>query len=275
MDEQEEYWLNNEPAVIFVTALKDLGLPYSCEEWGNRGIEGYPLIVEDPAIAEHSIMLDWLHDSNNAFPTYAILDHTMKVRAKPQPYLNNSNSNQCDGSRDTIDNWDGGNTNDFIAQLIEECGSLCTPCNEDDPNDSDDDGISDDCDDCEGYDDDIDTDQDDIPDACDECPNDVDNDIDEDGICGDEDECPNDPNNDLDEDGICGDLDLFPDCHNQSGDLNDDLTIDIQDIMLLLNIILEDLDTISDCQLKDADFNRDQTVNISDIVGMISVILGN
>ena len=269
MDEQEEYWLNNEPAVIFVTALQDLDQPRSCEDWGDRGIEGYPLILEDPGT-----MFTWLHDSYNAFPTYAILDHTMTVRAKPWQYSNNSNSNSCDGSNDIIDGWNGGNANDFIAQLIEECGVLCEPCDPNDPNDTDGDGIGDDCDNCPGYDDNIDTDQDNIPDGCDECPDDADNDLDQDGICGDIDECPNDPDNDLDNDGICADSDLFPDCHNYPGDLDDNVVIDIQDIILMLNIILEDSDNISNCQRKDADVNADRVVNINDIISMVSTIIG-
>ena len=250
MDAQEEYWHETNPAVIFMIALQDLNQPHSCEDWGEKGIEGYPLIVEDPGT-----MFTWLHDSWNAFPTYAILDHTMTVRAKPWPYSSNGNSNSCDGTNNTIDNWNGGDANDFIAQLIEECGSLCDPCDSNDPNDSDGDGIGDDCDNCEGYDDNLDADQDEIPDGCDDCPDDFDNDI--------------------DGDGICGDIDLFPDCHNQAGDLNDDLTIDIQDIVLMLTIILEESDSISACQLKDADFNGDRIVNINDIIGMISIIINN
>ena len=140
MDEQEEYWHETNPAVIFVIALQDLDQPHSCEDWGDKGIEGYPLIVEHPGT-----IFTWLHDSWNAFPTYAILDHTMTVRAKPWTYSNNSNTSPCDGSNDTIDNWNGGNANDFIAQLIEECGSLCEPCDQNDPNDSDGDGTGDDC----------------------------------------------------------------------------------------------------------------------------------
>ena len=268
MDEQEEYWHETNPAVIFMIALQDLDQPYSCEDWGDNGIEGYPLIVEDPGT-----MFTWLHDSWNAFPTYAILDHTMTVRAKPWTYSNNSNTSPCDGSNDTIDNWSGGNANDFIAQLVEECGSLCDPCDSNDPNDSDGDGIGDDCDNCEGYDDNLDADQDGIPDGCDDCPDDSDNDIDQDGICGDIDECPEDADNDIDQDGICGDMDLYPDCHNQPGDLNDDLSIDIQDVILILDIILEESDSITLCQLKDADFNENRIININDIIGMIGIIL--
>lgn len=272
MDEQEEYWLTNNPAVFFITALQDVGQPYTCEEWGDRGIEGYPLIVEDP---NSGLMFGWLHDSWNALPSYVILDHTMTVRAKPWPYSNNGNSNSCDGSNNTIDGWNGGDANDFISQLIDECGVLCLPCDQNDSNDSDNDGIGDDCDNCEGYDDNIDLDQDNIPDGCDECPNDSDNDLDGDQICGDVDDCPNDPDNDIDNDQICSDLDLFPNCHNFPGDLDDNIIVDVQDIILVLNIILEDSDSISICQEKDADLNSDRLVNIVDILGMISIILGN
>ena len=58
MDEQEEYWHETNPAVVFITALQDLNQPYSCEEWGDRGIEGYPLIVEHPGT-----MFTWLSGS--------------------------------------------------------------------------------------------------------------------------------------------------------------------------------------------------------------------
>ena len=272
MDDQEQYWHETNPAVVFMIALQDLNQPHSCEAWGNQGIEGYPLIVEDP---DPGVMFGWLHDSWNAFPTYAILDHTMEVRVKPWPYSSNGNSASCDGSNATIDNFNGGNANDFIAQLIEECGVLCEPCDQNDPNDTDGDGIGDDCDNCEGYDDNIDTDQDNIPDGCDQCPDDPDNDLDGDGICGDIDECPNDFDNDLDGDGICGDTDLFPDCHNQPGDLDDNEYIDVNDIILTLSIILDESDTISACQLKDADFNADRTVNINDIIGMVYIIINN
>ena len=270
MDAQEEYWHDTNPAVFFITTLQDLNQPYSCEQWGNQGIQGFPLIVEDPGT-----MYSWLHDSWNAFPTYAILDHTMTVRAKPWPYSNNGNNNSCDGSNNIIDGWNGGNANDFIAQLIEECGVLCEPCDQNDPNDTDGDGIGDDCDNCQGYDDNIDTDQDSIPDGCDECPDDPDNVLDNDQLCGDIDECPNDSDNDLDNDGICGDVDFYPDCHNYPGDLDDDVIIDIQDILLVLNIILDETDSISDCQKKDADVNGDRIVNINDIIKMIDIIIGN
>ena len=49
----------------------------------------------------------------------------MTVRAKPWTLENNSNTSSCDGSENTINNWTGGSTNDFIQQLVDECGELC------------------------------------------------------------------------------------------------------------------------------------------------------
>ena len=73
-------------------------------------------------------MFSLLHDSWNAFPTFAIIDHTMTVRAKPWTLSSNSNTNSCDGNSNTINGFSGGNTSNFIQQLVDECGSLCEPC---------------------------------------------------------------------------------------------------------------------------------------------------
>ena len=65
------------------------------------------------------------HDSWNAFPTFVIIDHTMTVRAKPWTLENNSNTSSCDGSNSSVSGWSGGNTNNFLQQLVDECGDLC------------------------------------------------------------------------------------------------------------------------------------------------------
>ena len=91
-------------------------------------------------------MFSLFHDSWNAFPTFALLDHTMTVRAKPWTLDSNSNTNACDGSNNTVNGWSGGNTTNFIQQLLDECGSLCEECSG--TVDSDGDGIADECDDC-------------------------------------------------------------------------------------------------------------------------------
>ena len=91
-------------------------------------------------------MFGLFHDSWNAFPTFALLDHTMTVRAKPWTLSSNTNSNSCDGTSNTINGWSGGSTSDFIQQLVDECGPLCEECSG--TVDSDGDGIADECDDC-------------------------------------------------------------------------------------------------------------------------------
>jgi hypothetical protein len=91
-------------------------------------------------------MFGLFHDSWNAFPTFALLDHTMTVRVKPWTLDSNTNSNSCDGTSTTINGFSGGSTSDFIQQLVEECGSLCEECSG--TTDSDGDGIADECDDC-------------------------------------------------------------------------------------------------------------------------------
>ena len=47
MDANHEMWADN-PNVFFFTALGDLNQPYSCTQWGNFGIAGVPVIIEDP-----------------------------------------------------------------------------------------------------------------------------------------------------------------------------------------------------------------------------------
>ena len=82
-----------------------------------------PLILDENQSSTGFFSL--FHDSWNAFPSFVLIDHTMTVRAKPWTLENNSNSNSCDGSENTINNWTGGSTNDFIQQLVDECGELC------------------------------------------------------------------------------------------------------------------------------------------------------
>ena len=65
------------------------------------------------------------HDSWNAAISFVLIDHTMTVRAKPWTLESNSNSSYCDGSESTVNYWNGGSTNDFIQQLVDECGELC------------------------------------------------------------------------------------------------------------------------------------------------------
>ena len=107
--------------VKFVTSLTDPGQPYSCDSWQSSfGNSEAPLVIDENQSSTGLFSL--LHDSWNAFPTFAIIDHTMTVRVKPWTLDSNSNSNSCDGSNTTIDGFSGGDTDDFLMQLIEECG---------------------------------------------------------------------------------------------------------------------------------------------------------
>ena len=120
MDAHEAYWAEQSSAVTFIMGLQDLNQPYSCEQWGNQGVSGAPIIVE-----HDGHLFDLFHDSWNAFPTYVLIDHTMTVRAKPWTYNSNSNTNPCDGSNSSVSGWSGGDTENFLQQLVDECGSLC------------------------------------------------------------------------------------------------------------------------------------------------------
>ena len=82
-----------------------------------------PLVLDENQSSTGFFSL--FHDSWNAFPTFVLIDHTMTVRAKPWTLENNSNTNSCDGTNSSISGWSGGNTNNFLQQLVDECGSLC------------------------------------------------------------------------------------------------------------------------------------------------------
>tara|TARA_Y100001970_G_scaffold263936_1_gene349943 strand:+ start:877 stop:1347 length:471 start_codon:yes stop_codon:yes gene_type:complete len=155
-------------------------------------------------------MFSLLHDSYNAYPTFALIDHTMTVRGKPWTLSSNGNSNTCDGSNNLISGWSGGSTANFIQQLVDECGALCEGCS----------GT-------------VDTDGDGIADECDDCNN----------MLGDIDD--NMQNNVLDIvqvvnmilSGGANSLG-FNECEKADADLNGDGTINILDVIQLVNLVL-------------------------------------
>ena len=77
---------------------------------------------------------------------------------------------------------------------------------------------------------------------------------------------------DTDGDGLADECD---DCLNLSGDINDDMIIDILDLVSVVNIILNVTTNAPDCQLSDADLQNDGEINILDIVLIINMILSN
>ena len=108
-------------------SLADPGQPYSCEQWQAVSSADSPLII-DPNQAGNfnsTPYYNLYHDSWFATPTFVLIDHTMTIRAKPWTLTNNTNTSSCDGTSNTIDGWSGGNTSNFLQQLVDECGDLC------------------------------------------------------------------------------------------------------------------------------------------------------
>ena len=184
---------------------------YTAEEWQAVGTSSSPLTIDSDQSGSPT-MLSLFYDSwGGATPTYALIDHTMTVRAKPYPLSGNGNPTGCDV--DSMDGWSGGSTSSFIQQLLDECGPQCLPCNATSNVDSDGDGIFDECD----------------------------------------------------------------DCSNIPGDVSDNLSIAVEDIVLVVSIILSggiDSPDFDDCQKTDADLNGDNHVSVLDIIRIINIILG-
>ena len=101
-------------------------------------------------------------------------------------------------------------------------------------------------------------------------------DQDDDGVENDYDNCPSEYN--PDQSDIDGDQigDVCDDCHNFLGDVNDDMSLDILDIVGVVGIILTggtNSPDHTDCEKEDADYNMDGTINILDVIGIIGDIL--
>ena len=80
---------------------------------------------------------------------------------------------------------------------------------------------------------------------------------------------------DSDGDGLGDECD---DCNNMSGDINDDMVIDILDIVNVVNMILTggvNSSDFTECEKSDADYDSNGTINILDVIQIINVVLGN
>ncbi len=99
-------------------------------------------------------------------------------------------------------------------------------------------------------------------------------DADNDGIYNGMDNCPDDYNPtqaDTDEDGVG---DACDPCNNlvwTGGDLNANLTLDIADVLILVNILIDGYG--SQCQIESADMNIDGLVNVLDVIVIVQYIL--
>ena len=74
-----EDWFSENPNVVIMTNLDDIGQPYSCQQWGDRhqyyNEDVYPLMTDDGNL---DVIWGWLN-TGSAFPSTAYIDHTMTV----------------------------------------------------------------------------------------------------------------------------------------------------------------------------------------------------
>jgi hypothetical protein len=102
-----EDWYSENPNVVVITNLDDIGQPYSCTQWGDRHLyyndQIYPLMTDD---GNQDILWGWLQ-TGGAFPSTAYIDHTMTVYYK-------ANNPSFGPATATID------------AMLNECGDLCT-----------------------------------------------------------------------------------------------------------------------------------------------------
>ena len=68
--------------------------------------------------------------------------------------------------------------------------------------------------------------------------------------------------------------DLLNNSNLVMGDVNFNGSIDVSDIVLIVNIILGTGNNISDNALTVADLNQDGIVNVADIILVVNIILG-
>ena len=72
----------------------------------------------------------------------------------------------------------------------------------------------------------------------------------------------------------CGSLCEDGGCSTAAGDVNEDETLNVQDLITMVNHILGS-SPLADCALEAADMNADGTINIQDLITLVNAILGS
>tara|TARA_Y100001970_G_scaffold291188_1_gene427434 strand:+ start:1329 stop:2072 length:744 start_codon:yes stop_codon:yes gene_type:complete len=100
-------WYAENPNVVIMANIDDVGQPYSCDQWGSSyqdfNEDIIPLITDD---GNQDVIWSWLN-TGSAFPSTAYIDHTMTVYYK-------ANNPSFSTASNTIDS------------MLDECGDLCT-----------------------------------------------------------------------------------------------------------------------------------------------------
>ncbi len=140
-DSIAQEWEDN-GQVMIMTALMDMNQPYTCQQWGDMGIAGYPLITNDgDGYGDH--IFNWFN-TGSAIPSTVFLTHEMQVYYKANQtnfYVANQKIQQMlDNCPENNPDLDG----DFILNEMDNCPNDYNPGQED----IDGDGLGDVCDDC-------------------------------------------------------------------------------------------------------------------------------
>ena len=101
----QDFYSEN-PNVVIMVNLDDIGQPYSCDQWGDRyqdfNEDVFPLIIDDGVVDE---IWPWFH--SGGYPSTVFIDHNMNIYFK-------------------MIGASFGPSKETIEAMIADCGDLCT-----------------------------------------------------------------------------------------------------------------------------------------------------
>ena len=140
------------PNVGFVNEVNDFNQPYSCEQWGDAGIEGIPFILNGDASYSYPVSTAPVFDMLNycgGYTSYAFLDHTMTVRYKDSAFSLFGANSIIESLLEEyyLSDPSGDMDNDGFPNESDNCVEISNPYQED----LDGDGFGDLCDECNTF----------------------------------------------------------------------------------------------------------------------------